>query len=151
GPRVRASRLAVQIAGLLGAVVVGVLFWAARDQEDFLYRGGFILFAVATAAIITAIVQETANPMKAALCLRPVRWIGQVSYGVYLWHWPVFVALSASRLKGWGWDISGWRLAIVHLAVTFGIAALSYYLVELPIRQKRYQHKVVPKILVLSG
>ncbi|MBM3661061.1 MAG: acyltransferase, partial [Actinobacteria bacterium] len=151
-PRARASRLAVQIAGTVGAVFVLFLFWAARDQNDFLYRGGFILFAVAVAAVITAIVQPTTtNPMKALLCVPAIRWIGQVSYGVYLWHWPVWVALSRSRLQGWGWDISGWPLSIVQLAVTFGIAALSYYLVELPIRHRKYRKKVWASTLVFAG
>jgi len=151
-PRARGARLAVQIVGVLGTAVVGFLFWAARDQNDFLYRGGFILFAVATATMITAIVQpETRNPLKAALCIRPVRWIGQVSYGVYLWHWPVWVALSRARLREWGWDISGWRLSILHLAVTFGIAALSYYFVELPIRHRKYRNKVWATSLVFAG
>jgi len=151
-PRARASRVLVQVVGLLGAVIVGLLFQMSRDQGSFLYRGGFILFAVATAAIIVAVVQPaTRNPLKAVLCIRPVRWIGAVSYGVYLWHWPVWVALSRTRLQGWGWDVSGWRLTLVQLATTFAIAALSYYLVELPIRKKRYQHRIVPKILVFAG
>ena len=151
-PRARASRLAVQIVGTVGAVVVLFLFWAGRDQNDFLYRGGFILFAVAVTAVITAIVQPvTANPMKALLCVTPIRWIGQVSYGVYLWHWPVWVALSRSRLEGWGWNISGWRLSIVQLAVTFGIAALSYYFVEVPIRHRRYRNKAWATGVVFGG
>ena len=151
-PKARASRVAVQVVGVVGAVVVGVLFWAARDQNDFLYRGGFILFAFATAAVITAIVQpSTRNPMKSVLCVQPIRWIGQVSYGVYLWHWPVWVALSRARLQSWGWDISGWRLTVVHLGVTFGISALSYYLVELPIRHRRYRRKLWSTVVVFAG
>jgi hypothetical protein len=64
-----------------------------------------------------------------------VRWIGQVSYGLYLWHWPVTIALSEPRT-----GISGWELAALRLAVTFGAATLSYYLIELPIRHGHRLH-----------
>ncbi|HEU5302126.1 MAG TPA: acyltransferase, partial [Acidimicrobiia bacterium] len=52
-----------------------------------------------------------------------------MSYGLYLWHWPVQVALSEPRT-----GLSGWDLGLLRLAVTFAAATLSYYLVELPIR-----------------
>ncbi|MBM3693891.1 MAG: acyltransferase [Actinobacteria bacterium] len=151
-PRMRVTRVGVQVAGWIGIAVVLVLFWAGRDQGTFLYRGGFVLFAVASAAVICAMVQPTgANPARAALSLRPVRWIGQISYGIYLWHWPVWVALNPARMASWGVPVTGWRLAGVQLAVTVGISALSYYLVELPIRHRRYRSKVVPTALVFGG
>jgi hypothetical protein len=61
--------------------------------------------------------------------LRPVRWIGQVSYGLYLWHWPVQIAISEPRT-----GMSGWGLAFVRLAITFTATSLSYYIIERPIR-----------------
>jgi SGNH domain-containing protein len=107
-------------------------FTAARDQDSWLYHGGFLLFAVATTALITAIVQPGPSPLKALLSFRPARWVGQISYGLYLWHWPVVVALSEPSTR-----LTGWNLALLRLAVTFTAATLSYYLVELPVRRKR--------------
>jgi peptidoglycan/LPS O-acetylase OafA/YrhL len=146
-PEQRWSRLVVQWIGVLGAVAVGFMFWNARDHDAFLYHGGFLVFAVCTALVILAVVQSSRNPLRAVLCIRPVRWIGAVSYGVYLWHFPVSVALTTSRLQQWGWDVPDWELTVLRLAATFGFAALSYYLVELPIRHRRFLHRWTPRLL----
>jgi len=128
-PRTRSSRAGVQVAGVVGAGLCVWAFAVANDTDSWLYRGGFLGFALATAAVIVAIVQPSRSPLTALLSLRPVRWVGQVSYGLYLWHWPVQVAISERRT-----DITGWDLALLRLAVTFLATTLSYYLIERPIR-----------------
>jgi peptidoglycan/LPS O-acetylase OafA/YrhL len=128
-PRTPASRAGVQLLGALGAGACIVAFAVADDRDAWLYHGGFLVFAIATAAVITAIVQPARSPLSSMLALRPVRWVGQISYGLYLWHWPVQIAISEART-----DLTGWDLALVRLAVTFGAATLSFYLVERPIR-----------------
>ena len=55
--------------------------------------------------------------------------MGLVSYGIYLWHWPVIVYLNGSRT-----GLSGLPLDLARIAVTLGISTVSYYLVERPIR-----------------
>ena len=129
GPKTRFSRGAVQALGLVGAALCAVAFAVAHDRDSWLYYGGLPAFAFCTALLVASIVQPTGTPLRSLLSLRPIRWIGQVSYGLYLWHWPVVVALSEART-----GISGWQLAALRLSVTFGAATLSYYLVELPIR-----------------
>ncbi len=128
-PRTRGSRATVQVAGYVGAALCVWAFAAANDTDSWLYNGGYLGFAFATAAVITAIVQPERSPLTALLALQPVRWIGQVSYGLYLWHWPVQIAISESRT-----GITGWNLAMLRIAVTFFATTLSYYLVERPIR-----------------
>lgn len=142
-PASRSTRIGIQV---LGVVAAGAIIWAfvtVSDQRAGLYRGGFVLFAIGTAAVIGAVVQTTRNPLRAALCLAPVRWVGQVSYGVYLWHWPIRVAIDENRT-----NLSGWELAVVRVAATFAIAALSYYLVELPIRRRRFLKVWTPRLLL---
>jgi peptidoglycan/LPS O-acetylase OafA/YrhL len=150
-PRARASRLALQCLGVLGAIVTVVLVLERPRPRDMALPGGFLVFAISAALVIAAIVQPSRNPLRAVLCLRPIRWIGAVSYGVYLWHFPVSVALTRARLTGWGWDIPGWQITVLRLAATFGISALSYYLIELPIRQRRFTHRWTPRVLVPAG
>ena len=57
-------------------------------------------------------------------------WIGTVSYGAYLWHYPVFIYLDSARTGR-----SGFALLVVRFAVTFALAAVSFYLVERPVME----------------
>jgi peptidoglycan/LPS O-acetylase OafA/YrhL len=128
-PKGRVQTWALQVLGAAGAVAC---FWFFLDVDDAaaqMYRGGFLLFAVAAAAVIAAVVQGHRSPLHRALALRPVVWIGSISYGLYLWHWPIVVAVTPDTLGRGGRELSA-----VRLALTFGIAALSFYLVEKPIR-----------------
>jgi peptidoglycan/LPS O-acetylase OafA/YrhL len=128
-PKTTTQQRGVQIVGLVSAAFCVWAFMATTDRDAWLYHGGFLLFAVATAFVIVAIVQPATSPVGKVLEIRPVRWVGMISYGLYLWHWPVQVALSEPRT-----GLDGWDLALVRLAATFGIATLSFYLVERPIR-----------------
>jgi len=131
-PKTPATRGAVQIAGYAGAAFSIWAFATASDHDSWLYNGGFLGFALATAAIIAAIIQPSSagSPLTRLLSLPPVRWVGQVSYGLYLWHWPVVIAISEGRTR-----ITGIELALLRLAATFFFTTLSYYLIEQPIRR----------------
>jgi hypothetical protein len=74
----------------------------------------------------------TTGPVKVLLSLAPLRALGRISYGVYLYHWPVFLWLNGDRS-----GLSGGRLLLARGAVTIGIAVLSYHAVEMPIRTGR--------------
>jgi peptidoglycan/LPS O-acetylase OafA/YrhL len=128
-PRTRTQRVAVQGAGALGAAVCLWFFLEVRDADSAMYRGGFLVFGIATAALVAAVVQNSRNPLRAGLSWKPVVWIGAISYGLYLWHWPIVVAVTPQTLGR-----AGWQLGAVRLGLTFGIAALSYYLLEQPVR-----------------
>ncbi|EUA56450.1 putative acyltransferase domain protein [Mycobacterium xenopi 4042] len=77
------------------------------------------------------------------LAWRPLVWLGAISYGIYLWHWPIFLVLNGER-TGW----SGWRLFAVRFLVTVTLAAASWWLVEQPIRRWR---PVRVRLLPLAG
>jgi hypothetical protein len=64
-----------------------------------------------------------------ALSIRPLRWIGKISYGLYLWHWPIYLVMTTGRT-----GLEGTELLLARVAVSVGVAALSFYLVEQPIR-----------------
>ena len=94
-----------------------------------LYRGGLLLCSVAAAVAIAAAIQPTRGPVAWAASFKPLVWLGLISYGVYLYHWPIFVWLSPERT-----GLDGWSLFAVRLAVTLAVAVASYVVIEQPIR-----------------
>jgi peptidoglycan/LPS O-acetylase OafA/YrhL len=127
-PRAGAAWLldAAALAGLAGVL------WAMTSKQDFdpwVYRGGMLVVGVASAVLIAAVAHPACR-VALALGAAPLRWIGQRSYGIYLWHWPV-MALTRP-----GFDLT-WNRAILvpcQIAVSVGLAAVSYRWVEMPIR-----------------
>lgn len=150
-PRTRGARRATQLAGFAGAAFCVWAFFGVEDRASWLYHGGFLLFAVATAAVIAASVQPDRTPLHALLTLPALRWVGAISYGLYLWHWPIAVACTEGRT-----GLSGWALTFVRVVLTVVAASLSYYFLELPIRQGgwlrgRVAHVVAPLAGVVTA
>jgi len=117
-------------AGTLALVGLLVAFMRVYEYHSWLYRGGFLLTAVGTAIVIAATVHPRARLVPAILSWQPLRWIGLRSYGIYLWHWPIFMVTRPYQ------DVpfDGWQLLLLRLSFVLGLAALSYRFVELPIR-----------------
>lgn len=130
GPPERASgRAAMQLAGIVGAIVVVWACTQVGDQDPFLYQGGSTLVALGAAAATAAIVTVPGSAMSRVLQVAPLRAIGIISYGLYLWHWPIYVAMTTGHT-----GLHGNVLLAARVAVT-GVAAIaSYFLVERPIR-----------------
>jgi peptidoglycan/LPS O-acetylase OafA/YrhL len=124
------ARLVLEAVG--GAALVGLLWvmWRANEFDPFVYRGGFLLVDVLTLGVIAVAVHPAPALGRRVLGWAPLRWVGQRSYGIYLWHWPVY----AMTRPGPDVPISGWLLVAVRLGLTVGLAELSYVYVELPIR-----------------
>ena len=117
------------------ATVLAVLGlgWAASHatgSTDWQYHAGFAAIAVAVAVIIAHAVLSPGSPTAWILSRRPIVALGRISYGVYLWHWPVFVFCTAERF-GFG----GPGLFAVRCAITLAVSIASYHLVEMPIRR----------------
>ena len=114
------------VAGL-AAVVVAMATW--HDYDPIVYRGGLLAFAIAAAALIGALAHPACRVARVAGAA-PLRWIGQRSYGIYLWHWPV-MALTRPEI-----DVPWTRAVLLPLqiAATVALAAASYRWVEQPFR-----------------
>jgi peptidoglycan/LPS O-acetylase OafA/YrhL len=129
------SRITCHVAAGL-AVVALVVAWTSVDgSSEWLYHGGFLLLAVCVALVVLSVIQPDRTPLRWALSLGPLCWIGAISYGLYLWHWPVYVWLTSQRTGVADPTV----LLAIRFAVTFAIATASYYLVEMPIRQQRFR------------
>ncbi len=126
------------LAGLVSAVVLGWMWWTADGTEPFLYQGGFALHAIASVGLIATLVHPEPTLLHRILALRPLVWVGHISYGLYLWHWPVFVVLDADRT-----GLSGLALTSTRVVVSFVLATASFYLVERPIRRRRVPDRIL--------
>lgn len=132
------------LIGALGFGVVVVCFLALAEDQPFLYGGGFLVFSLGTCALIACVELNQHGPFAQLFGFAPWAWIGRISYGLYIYHWPVFLVMRHSAL-------SGPALFGVEFAITFVLAALSYYLLEQPIRQRGLKPLIGRKAAVTVG
>ncbi len=124
-----APSVVVQVAGVVGAAVLAAMALKVTGLTPWLYKGGFLLAGIATAAIIVSVVTVPRGLLSTILGLGPIRYVGRISYGLYLWHYPLFLWLDHERT-----GLYGVRLLALRVAVTLVVATASFYLVERPIR-----------------
>jgi peptidoglycan/LPS O-acetylase OafA/YrhL len=122
------ARYGLILLGLAGFAGTFTLTYLQGGTAAFDYQGGFFLSALSAAAIILGAVCVPGGPIAWTLSLKPLVWLGTISYGAYLWHYPVFIYLDRTRTGA-----SGFPLLLIRFAVTFAFAAASYYLVERPV------------------
>ena len=138
----------------VGLAALGILIWAnthytlLMPDADQLFRGGFLITSIATAIVIACVVTPNSN-LNSILGLAPFVWVGKRSYGLYLWHWPVF-QLPRERVDV---DINGWELFAVRMFVTLVLVEISYQCIERPIRERRMMRELakVKKIKELKS
>lgn len=147
--KVKPAQLAdrrVQIIGFLGLAGALVMFGQVLDDDGWMYYGGFLLMAVLAAMAITASVAPSGTPFTRVLGVKPLVWVGTLSYGIYLWHWPIYTVLT-SEFTGLG----GLPLLALRLLFTLAVASVSYYFVEAPIRFGRMRSLLPQKVVFAGG
>ena len=123
----------VLITGFGVSALLGVIafFLFVGEFTPWMYqRGGFLVLALVVAALI-ALATHPASLLGPWMGSQPWRYIGQRSYGLYLWHWPIFMVTRPTL----DIPLDGIPLLILRFALTFGIAELSYRYLEMPIRR----------------
>jgi peptidoglycan/LPS O-acetylase OafA/YrhL len=129
-------RRAHPVLGLLAICAVVGLGWLVthvNGTEAWLYHSaGLTLAALAVAVVLAHAVVSPASPTARLLALPPLVWLGRISYGVYLWHWPLFQFVNADRT-----GLSGPPLLGVRLALVLIIPIISFFAIEEPIRHGR--------------
>jgi peptidoglycan/LPS O-acetylase OafA/YrhL len=129
----RTGRNAGIVLDAFAVVAVVVLFWMFLNIGEFdpgLYRGGFLAVAFVSALLIAATVHPASKLVPKVLGINLFLWIGVRSYGIYLWHWPIYMVTRPHS----DIPLTGIPLLVLRLTLTFVVAALSYKYVEEPIR-----------------
>ncbi|MSO60333.1 MAG: acyltransferase [Ilumatobacteraceae bacterium] len=131
-PRTAVGRGVILTSGYIGVMAFGIAVFTISAQSSWMFNyGGFLGIAVIAAAMIVAISQPSKGPLHLFCQWGPLRWLGRISYGVYLFHWPIYlVVITPRRLETTGGFVIG-------LALTVAIAALSFHFIEQPIMRRR--------------
>jgi peptidoglycan/LPS O-acetylase OafA/YrhL len=126
---VRSAGSVVSLVGAGGVVVLLAIMATAGDRSAVMYRGGFLFTAIVSTVVVAALVHPTGwlggprafgHPVLVAIGLR--------SYGLYLWHWPVFTLLRPRIDVGWSWGVTFG----VRMLVTVLLTEACYQLIEKP-------------------
>jgi peptidoglycan/LPS O-acetylase OafA/YrhL len=128
----RWGRRVARFLPLLGVAGLAAATHYATGSAGEFRHGLLIAVAIASVVVIAPVSMEQRGAIARILALPPLVWLGTISYGVYLWHWPIFLALNGER-TGW----SGLPLFGARCAATVAVAAASWWLIERPIRRWR--------------
>ena len=121
-------------AALIGLVGLGALCWwlhivTADGADPWLFKGGFLLCGAASLLLIAAVTHRRTAASR-VLAAGVLLWIGTRSYGLYLYHWPIYQIIR---------EVSGRPLSVAEFVVALAISAvvteISFRIIETPIRR----------------
>jgi peptidoglycan/LPS O-acetylase OafA/YrhL len=118
------------VLGIAGALGTAALWMTTSETTTFAFSGGFMVASLAAGAVVLGCVAAPRSMVVRFLELPPLPQWGRISYGVYLWYWPVLLVMTGQRLH---WGV--YPLFLARVGITVAIAALSYDLIEMPIRR----------------
>lgn len=123
----------IGMAAVPAVVLLGVGWTVASGSDLALFRWGLPLHAFLVVVVVLAITGPAPGLVGRVLAVRGLRAAGVISYGLYLWHWPVYVWLDPTRT-----GLDGWSLTLLRLSISTLVAVASYRLIEQPVRLGRW-------------
>ena len=129
-PAARAAPLARRAAAAVAVVAAAWCVVTIDGRGAAYYRGGLVVFALASITLVHLAVTNGRGVLGRTLAARPLVALGVVSYGVYLWHWPVIVYATPERT-----GLDGMALDAARIAATLALAFVSFRFVEQPVRR----------------
>lgn len=115
---------------------------AVSESDAWMFEnGGFLLVAVASGAALMGLSQNAPwSPLHWFFAWSPVRYTGRISYGLYLYHWPIYLLVDSERAGSlFGVErVTGWSLLAVHLTLTLVVSVLSFHLIEQPFVKRKW-------------
>lgn len=122
----------IQVGGLVGLVSSVISFAVVTPYSEWMFnRGGMLAFGIGSALLVLACADRRPNATRAVFSWRPLAFVGERTYGLYLWHFPIHQALAAT--------VIGESLVVNFVAsmvLTVVVAHLSYTHLEEPIIRK---------------
>jgi peptidoglycan/LPS O-acetylase OafA/YrhL len=132
--RTTAGRRLLGLVGMVGAAGVAYMWSQVPESSSLAFHGGFLIISLSCAAVVVAAAQAPRSPVGRLLGWGPLRYVGRISYGMYLWYWPVLLVMTGERTGLHGYALLGPRLGVI-----VALAAGSYHWVETPIRRGALQ------------
>ncbi len=130
-----------------GAGVVLLSVWIlSSDASSWLYEGGFFLVSILASVVIAAVSQPAPNRLARLLSIRPIAWLGRISYGFYLWHLVVYLVLTRAAT-----GLQGPALVALRFGATLLMATFSFYVIEQPIRRGALSRRALVVGLLVSS
>ncbi len=115
---------------------------AVSERDAWMFEnGGFLLIAMASGAALLGLSQEAPwSPLYRFFAWLPVRYVGRISYGLYLYHWPIYLLVDSERAGSlFGVErVTGWSLLALHLTLTAVVSVLSFHLIEQPFVKRKW-------------
>ncbi len=125
-PKSRMMALAFKVLALASTALLGYFVFTIKSSNSILFRGAFSLASLAIAITLLVLVVWAGSFANIILRFPPLVWIGRVSYGLYLWHWPVRGFIFGSTQQPSTWQIT------TALLLSFAITTFSFYVIEQP-------------------
>lgn len=142
-----AAQLGWELIGWLALAGVIAAFVLIPPDAPGFFGGGLLVIDAITVALIAAVVAHGGGILSQLLELPPIRWVGTRSYGLYLWHWPVFVFTQ----PGLDLPMEEPVATIVRLALVVALTEVSYRFVETPLRRARPKRDSLPGLTRRRG
>jgi peptidoglycan/LPS O-acetylase OafA/YrhL len=121
--------------GIIGVFVFLLMVVFTNQYGSFVYQGGMVILSITTAMWVVSLSMPFTVQVNKLLEWKPLKWIGIRSYGIYIWHYPIFLLMKENVNTGG----VNYRLVIFQIVLTFIVASLSYTFVEKPIRQGKFR------------
>lgn len=119
------GKLWAVIGSISVLILIGMMMFIS-SYSSFLYYGGQAIVSVLAAFVVYA-VTVSRSPLNIILGSGILKWIGDRSYSIYLWHYPIIVLMSGGKRAAW------W-IVILEVVLSVGLAELSYRFIETPVR-----------------
>ncbi|MEK3828184.1 acyltransferase family protein [Paenibacillus sp. FSL K6-1558] len=128
------NRLVLDGSGIAALAVLIYMMLNTSEYDSFLYQGGMVIQAIA-ATLLVAVLAHPSSLLARIIGAKPLRWIGERSYGIYLWHYPIIVLTSPVVNTGGAHPVR----MLLQVVATVVLASMSLKYIENPIRYNGFR------------